>query len=54
LLHALELLFKIGFVDGLADVGVGYCGGDFFAQSVLFAKFIPVGEMALVTGSNGF
>jgi hypothetical protein len=52
LLHAFELFFKIGFVDGLADVGVGYGGGDFFAKSVLFTKFVPVRERASVTDSN--
>jgi len=52
LLHAFELFLKIGFVDGLADVGVGYGGGDFFAKSVLFTKFVPVRERVSVTDSN--
>jgi hypothetical protein len=53
LLQSFELFFKIGFVDGLADVGVGYGGGDFFAQRVLFTKFVPVRERVLVTSSSG-
>jgi hypothetical protein len=53
LLQVLELYFKIGFVDGLADVGVGYGRGDFFAERVLFPKFVPVRERVSVAGSSG-
>jgi hypothetical protein len=53
LLHAFELFFKIGFVDGLTDVGVGYGGSDFIAQLVLYTKFIPVRERVSVTGLSG-